>query len=107
MKITKLSEMHRGWMIGNFEPSVLKTDAFEVAYLNHKKGEIWPKHYHAIAVEYNLLVRGSMKVCGRKISPGEIFIIEPNEVADPIFYEDCEIVCIKTPSIPGDKYEIL
>lgn len=106
MKIIKLSEMHRGWFIGDFEPSILRTDLFEVAYLVHKKGEKWPKHFHAIATEYNLLIRGSMKVCGHKINPGEIFIIEPNEEAAPIFYEDCEIVCIKTPSLPEDKYEI-
>lgn len=93
-------------MIGDFTPSVLKTSDFEVGYLKHKKGEVWPRHYHAISVEYNLLVRGSMKVCGREIYPGDIFIIEPNEEADPVFYEDCEIVCIKTPSVPGDKYEV-
>ncbi len=107
MKIIELSEMHRGWMIGDFQPSIFKTDSFEVGYLSHKKGENWPKHYHSIATEYNLLVKGSMKVCGKKIKPGQIFIIEPNEIADPIFYEDCEIVCIKTPSLPMDKYEVL
>ena len=94
-------------MIGDFQPSIFKTKSFEVGYLSHKKGENWPKHYHGIATEYNLLVKGSMKVCGKKIKPGQIFIIEPNEIADPIFYEDCEIVCIKTPSIPQDKYEVL
>ena len=94
-------------MIGDFQPSILKTDLFEVGYLFHKKGETWPKHYHNVATEYNLLVRGSMKVCGTKITPGQIFIIEPNEIAEPIFYEDCEIVCIKAPSLPKDKYEVL
>ena len=107
MKIIELSKMHRGWMIGDFQPSILKTDLFEVGYLLHKKGENWPKHYHSVATEYNLLVRGSMKVCGTKINPGQIFIIEPNEIADPIFYEDCEVICVKTPSLPRDKYEIL
>ena len=107
MKIIEISKMHRGWMIGDFLPSVLKTDVFEVGYLTHKKGEKWAKHYHKVATEYNLLIRGSMKVCDQKIDPGQIFIIEPNEVADPIFYEDCEILCIKTPSLPKDKYEVL
>jgi quercetin dioxygenase-like cupin family protein len=106
MKIIKLNKMKRGWMIGDFEPSILKTDLFEIAYLTHKKDEIWPNHYHAIATEYNLLVRGSMTVCYKKINPGEIFIIEPNEEAAPIFHEDCEIVCIKVPSLPKDKHEV-
>ena len=94
-------------MIGNFHPSILKTPEFEVGYLLHKKGEKWSKHHHSVATEYNLLIRGSMKVCGSKIMPGQIFIIEPNEIADPVFYEDCEVLCIKTPSIPKDKHEVL
>jgi len=107
MKIIELSKMHRGWMIGDFQPSILKTDLFEIGYLLHKKGEKWSRHYHAIATEYNLLVRGLMKVCGSEVKPGQIFIIDPNEIVDPVFYEDCEILCIKIPSLPKDKYEVL
>jgi len=107
MKIVKISDMHRGWFIGNFTPSVLKTSDFEIGFLKHKKGEIWPKHYHAKSTEYNLLVSGSMEVCGKKLCEGDLFIIERNEIADPVFYEDCEIICVKTPSIPGDKYEVV
>ncbi len=32
-------------------------------------------------------------------------VFEPYEVADPIFLEDCEVLVIKTPSVPGDKFE--
>ena len=53
MKIKKINDMWRGWFIGDFEPSVLKTNEFEVGVLTHKKGEKWPKHYHNIATEYN------------------------------------------------------
>lgn len=104
MKIEKLSNMVRGWVIGNFDPSVLKTDLFEVGILTHKKDEVWPVHYHKISKEYNILISGKMKICGEEIIPGDIFIIEPNEIADPIFYEDCTVVCIKVPSVPSDKH---
>jgi quercetin dioxygenase-like cupin family protein len=107
MKIQKLDNMHRGWFIGHFDPSVLKTEDFEVGLLTHKKGEVWPKHYHAVATEYNVLVSGSMTIGGNDIVPGDIFILEPNEVAEPVFHEDCLIVCVKTPSVKGDKYEVL
>ena len=56
MKKFKIDEFHRGWFIGNFDPSVLKTDQFEVGLLTHTKGEHWPKHYHAIGTEYNVLI---------------------------------------------------
>ena len=68
MKKQNLNEMWRGWFIGNFEPSILKTENFEVGLLSHKKGEIWPQHYHAVATEYNLLVSGSMTICGELVS---------------------------------------
>ena len=102
----KLSNMTRGWFIGDFEPSVLKTKDFEVGILTHKKGEEWPKHYHKIATEYTVLLSGSMTICGELIEPGTIFILEPNEIADPIFHEDCSVIVVKTPSVIGDKYVI-
>lgn len=105
MKVHKITEFFRGWFIGNFNPSVLNTKDFEVGLLTHKQGEHWPKHYHALATEYNLLISGKMIIKQTNIEPGDIFIIEPNEIADPIFLEDCTVLCIKTPSVPGDKYE--
>ena len=98
--------MTRGWFIGNFEPSVIKTDKFEVALCTHLKNEIWPKHYHKEADEINVLISGHMKVNDIEIFPGDIFHIEKNEIADPIFLEDCELMCVKFPSVPGDKYEV-
>jgi len=107
MKKHNLTEFWRGWFIGNFEPSILKTDQFEVGVLTHAKDEVWPKHYHAKHTEYNLLLKGKMLICGEIINEGEFFTIFPNEVADPVFLEDCTVLCIKTPSVPGDKHEVV
>lgn len=104
MKVGKISNFYRGWVIGNFEPSLLKTKDFEVGILHHPKGEKWPAHYHKIATEYNILITGTMKLCDIELVPGDTFILEPYEVADPTFHEDCTIVCIKVPSSTTDKY---
>lgn len=104
MKVKKLSDTHRGWVMGDFEPSLLRTKDFEVGILKHPKGEKWPAHYHKIATEYNILISGTMKLCDTELVPGDIFILEPNEIADPVFHEDCTIVCIKVPSNTKDKY---
>jgi mannose-6-phosphate isomerase-like protein (cupin superfamily) len=106
MIIDKLENMFRGWFVGNFEPSIYKTDKFEVAILFHPKGEKWPKHYHKEAVEINVLLSGRMIINGESLIPGNIFLIQKNEVVEPEFLEDCTIVCVKSPSIPGDKYEV-
>jgi len=39
VKKYSMSDMHRGWYIGDFTPSIIKTKDFEVGYLTHKKGE--------------------------------------------------------------------
>lgn len=106
MIIDNLSNMFRGWFVGNFSPSIYRTDQFEVGILFHPKGEKWPKHYHKEAVEINVLISGSMILNGKHLCSGNIFLIEKNEIAEPEFLEDCTIVCVKSPSIPGDKYEV-
>lgn len=102
----KLEEFKGGWFIGNFEPSVLKTNDFEVSIKIHPKGEIWPKHYHKIATEYNCVIEGKVEIDGVVYIKNDIFIIHPGYIVDPTFHEDCTIVCVKTPCVIGDKYEV-
>jgi quercetin dioxygenase-like cupin family protein len=104
MEIIDGNKMIGGWFIGNFEPSVHKTDLFEVCYKVHKKNEEWPIHYHKDSIEFNYLIRGSMIIQGNKLKSGDIFIIGKGEVSDAIFLEKCEIIVVKVPSIPDDKY---
>lgn len=117
MQFYKLDSFIGGWFIGNFDKSVLKTDLVEVSYKKHPKNEKWPRHYHAIATEYNALLRGKMQMIswGRmeitngniyQCNPGDIFVVRPMETVQPIFQEDCELIVVKIPSLPGDKYEI-
>jgi len=104
MKIYKIKNMFRGWFIGDFVPSVLRTKYFEVGLLTHNKDEDWPSHHHKIATEINVLLSGSMTINDKHIYVGDIFVIDPNEISTPKFLEDCKILCIKTPSFIGDKY---
>jgi dTDP-glucose pyrophosphorylase len=94
----------RGWMIGNFEPSALKTPLFEVGIMSHKKGELHAFHFHKIGCEINVLLKGKMKVNGVELKETQIFILEPNQLSCPEFLEDCEILCLKIPSVPTDKH---
>ena len=48
-----------------------------------------------------------MTISGQELGDGDVFIFEPNDIADPIFHEDCTVLCVKVPSVPGDKYEVL
>lgn len=102
MKIHRQTDWFKGWFIGNFEPSAFKTDAFEVCLKKHPKGETWPKHYHKIATEINYLIRGKMNIQGITFEAGDVFILEPYDVADPDFLEDCELIVVKVPFVKDD-----
>lgn len=107
MIVDRIDNFTRGWFVGDFEPSIHRTSAFEVGVLNHKKGEKWSAHFHKKAREINLLLEGKMLMHGFELTAGQVFILEPWEVADPIFLEDCKVLVIKTPSVKGDKYEVV
>lgn len=109
IKTSNLNKFYHGWFIGNFENSLLKTEDFEVAVIHHPKGQKWERHYHKIATEYNVLISGRMELLedsgySTSIGPGMTFVIEPNTTVEPIFFEDCVVVTVKVPSVPGDKY---
>jgi len=106
MKIDHITNFKDGWFLGAFEPSVFKTDLVEVCYKKHYKNEIWPKHYHKIATEINYIINGCMSIQGIQLNKGDIFTIYPNEIADPIFLDNCELIVVKIPSVKGDKYNI-
>jgi len=106
MNISNIRDYVRGWFIGDFNPSVLRTKDFEVGVLTHKKGEVWNAHYHKESIEYNVLISGKMIVQGKELNSGDLFVFQKGEIADPIFLEDCTLVVVKVPSIPSDKFEV-
>lgn len=102
-----LSRMRGGWWIGNFEPSVLKTAQFEVAYKVHRQGEDWPLHFQHEATEYNLLVEGQLQIDEQVFQAGDIFIIRPKRLVKPLFLTNCALVVVKVPSLPQDKETVM
>lgn len=103
MQMYRLEDSIGGWFIGNFENAAYKTKSAEVSYKIHKSGEKWDWHYHEHLDEINLLINGTMMIQGKLIVSGDIFILEPNELADPTFIDDCEIICVKLPNFTNDK----
>ena len=48
--------------------------------------------------------KGKIKINDEVFSSGDIFVIEPNEIADPKFLEDSEVIIVKLPSNTNDKF---
>tara|TARA_Y100000389_G_C17448586_1_gene513201 strand:+ start:176 stop:496 length:321 start_codon:yes stop_codon:yes gene_type:complete len=106
MKINKLNQMFRGWVVGNFDPSLYKTDDVEVAVKNYKKGDYEPKHYHKIATEITIICKGRVLMNNELYEEGDIITIEPNEETDFRALNDVITTVIKLPCTKDDKYMV-
>ena len=107
MKTAKLNDMIKGWFIGNFEPSLLKTNDVEVAVKTYDKGDYEACHYHKIATEFTVIVSGKVKMNGIEYGAGDIVVMEPNEATDFECLENGTTnVVVKIPGANNDKYEM-
>jgi quercetin dioxygenase-like cupin family protein len=104
MRTARLEDMVKGWFVGDFEQSVLRTSACEVAVKHYKAGEREDLHHHRIATEVTLVISGTVFMCGRQWGAGDIILLDPNDATDFEALTDAVNVVVKMPSVPGDKY---
>jgi quercetin dioxygenase-like cupin family protein len=104
MKVHNIKDFTKGWIVGDFEPTIYKNPHVEVAHHFHEKGFVGEKHTHKIGTELSYIVRGSLIASGHTLSSGQMFIYYPNEIACVEFLEDTDLVVIKWPSASNDKY---
>lgn len=100
----ELKDFIGGWFIGDFDPVILKTQEFEVAVKYYKKGDKEKRHFHKLADEFTVIIKGKVKMNDRLFEEGSIILIEKNESTDFEVLEDTATVVVKTASIKGDKY---
>lgn len=104
MKIEKLENMFKGWVVGNFEPTLHNTNDVEVAVKKYSSGDYEPKHYHKIATEITVIAQGKVLMNGNEYNSGDIITIKPGEATDFKVLEDTITTVIKLPSVKNDKY---
>ena len=104
MQFHKLSDFHRGWIIGDFTPSIFRTSDFEVCVTHHQKDEPTVSHYHARSKEYNIVLEGEIWVSGKALKKGDIFVYEENENSNVRFSSDTSLLVVRVPSLPDDKF---
>jgi quercetin dioxygenase-like cupin family protein len=104
MKVAKLDDMVKGWFVGNFDPTLIKTNNVEIAVKEYKKGDYEEKHYHKIATEITVIISGKVRMNGIEYSKGDIIVIEPNEATDFEALEDTVNTVVKFPGANNDKY---
>ena len=99
-----LNDFTRGWVVGNFEPSLIKTENIEVAIQSYEAGDKEAAHYHKEAIEYNVVLDGTVSFNGYLYGQDEICIIEKNDVTEFKAVTDARVLVIKSASVKGDKY---
>lgn len=104
MKKYLLGEMKRGWFIGDFTPTILKTQAVEVAVKQYEKGDCEDRHYHKIATEITVIIHGKVRMNGQIYGAGDILVIEPQESVDFEVLENVTTVVVKCPGVQNDKF---
>ncbi|EAL7864938.1 hypothetical protein MWJ18_001571 [Campylobacter lari] len=104
MEIFNLQSMIRGWFVGNFNPSVIKTNLIEVGIKRYKKDDYEDKHYHKIATEITVIVEGKVQMSGKMYTKNDIIVIHPKESTDFKALEDTTTVVVKIPGVNDDKY---
>jgi quercetin dioxygenase-like cupin family protein len=104
LEIFRLDEMVKGWFVGDFSPAALRTDAAEVAVQHYKAGDREASHLHKIAAEVTLVLEGTVEMCGRRLSEGDIIKLAPGEATDFLAVTDATTIVVKLPSVIGDRY---
>ena len=96
--------MVRGWFVGGFEPTALKTEACEVGVKAYKAGEEEEAHYHKIATEVTLILSGEVEMCDQTWKSGDIITLEPGDITAFRALSNAVTVVVKIPGALNDKY---
>jgi hypothetical protein len=104
MEKYNLEDYVKGWFIGDFNPTLHKTDQFEVAIKRYFKGDKEDKHYHKIATEFTIVVLGKIKLNQEIFFTNDIIKINPKEWAQFEALEDSVTLVVKLPSLKNDKF---
>lgn len=105
MQVNRLESMIKGWFVGNFHPTLYRTNDVEVAVKTYDKGYYEASHYHKIATEITCIVSGKVRMNGIEYCPGDIITVHPNESTNFESLEDNTVnVVVKLPGANNDKY---
>lgn len=105
MKNARIEDMFKGWFVGDFEPTLLRTQAVEVAVKTYSAGDTESSHYHKIATELTVVTLGEVEMNGHRYTAGDIIVIEPGEITDFHAITDAMTTVVKFPGAPSDKYQ--
>jgi quercetin dioxygenase-like cupin family protein len=103
MKLNKIEDYFKGWIVGSFQPTEHNNPHVEVAVKFFKAGETESPHYQIKATEITIVHQGRILLGEKEFSAGDVITIPPGEIAGFESLTDSSLTCIKFPSLPNDK----
>jgi hypothetical protein len=104
MKIYKLKDFTKGWVVGDFELSIIHMKEAEFMVRYYKKGDHEARHVHRIADEITVIVSGSFVMNDQRLGQGDVVHLPHGTSTNFLCLEDGANAVFKTPSVLGDKY---
>lgn len=105
MRIHKLKDMVRGWIVGKFNPNLYLKD-YEIGFKYYNKGDYENSHKHLLSEEVTIILFGEVEMNGVKYSEGDIVIQDKGEFTDFLCLSDRAIISVYRPdgSFSNDKF---
>lgn len=104
MQKFNLKDFTRGWVYGNFEPTLMNSSDTEISIKKYNKDDHEQRHYHKVATEWTIIVEGAVEMNGERYYKDDIIKIYPNESTDFKCLTDVTTVVIKSPCVKDDKF---
>jgi len=104
MEVHKLADMFKGWFVGDFNPTLLRTQDVEVAVKTYPAGMLEEAHLHKVATEITVIVSGTARMNGRTLNAGDIAVVKPNEICTFETLTEVTTTVVKVPGATNDKY---
>jgi hypothetical protein len=101
-----LKDFTKGWIIGDFEPTIFGTKDFEISIKYYNKNDFENEHYHKIAKEWTCVLNGKVQFNNQIFEKDSIILVNPYQKIKFKALENSTTVVIKIPSVKGDKYII-
>lgn len=106
MIISDLEDFTKGWFVGDFEPTLIKTKDAEAAIKRYVAGDEEDAHYHKVATEITGVIVGEIEMNGQRFGPGKLVTVVPGEVVKFKAILDSITFVVKVPCVKNDKYVV-
>lgn len=99
----RLEQYPRGWLVGDFSPSLIRSKDIEVGLKHFSAGQTQPLHRHNQTDEYTIVIVGRILMMGCQYAQGDICLVPKGTATCFEAVEDSIVLVVKHPSVPSDK----